>query len=420
MMKHSFNLKQPLLTGAALGLVFCAGPAFAQDSSQSDEATSDTKNRTYLDLGAGLGYGTNPLLRPGSNRDSGFVRVSAYLRHERMTERAATVLSAYAENNSYFRREGSKQLFSLTGAHRYRASETVTVYADLGLTADFGGQLVGRIYGEPEVVYTVPESDLLPPPVTVLDPGTVFVDTRQYRVNGQLGASFALSEVDSINVAAGANFAFFDNDGGSRDYHSFFQTVGYNRQLNERSSIGAQVSFQEIDYPGSANAFIINPALVYRTALAEGWTATLSGGVLIEKQDTGFTKDTDVSPSFSAVVCQLREFSRLCLRASHTVQPGGTQSSINTTSVGANYYQEVSADTSFRLSASYSRYNNSFAGSSSGMSHFYTAAGSVSHRVTDRFFVEGQLGIRKLDPPGLSVNTDVQATVSVKYRVGDL
>ena len=78
MMTSSHLANRFLLTAAASVLVAMSGPAMAQDSDQSG-SSSDTINKTYVDLGAGIGYGTNPLLRAGSGTGAGFLRLSAFL-----------------------------------------------------------------------------------------------------------------------------------------------------------------------------------------------------------------------------------------------------------------------------------------------------------------------------------------------------
>ncbi|HSU68619.1 MAG TPA: hypothetical protein VLJ39_17190, partial [Tepidisphaeraceae bacterium] len=102
------------------------------------------KTTDYIDLEAGLGFSTNPLLQLHSH-STAFGRVSAYGVHSWETEQGSTTLTGYVENTTYFRDYGSKQIFDL-GAHtNQRVSQTVTLFGDLDFSGDFAGQLSNRL-----------------------------------------------------------------------------------------------------------------------------------------------------------------------------------------------------------------------------------------------------------------------------------
>src|SRR5438445_12006415 len=110
-MKHVlFSSRLPALA-LAVGYLAAAGPALAQATAApatgtAGEEPANKRTVTYLDLSAGAGFSSNPLLRSGS---SVFGRVSLSGFHAWNDERGSTSLTGYVEDTTYFRRRhGSK------------------------------------------------------------------------------------------------------------------------------------------------------------------------------------------------------------------------------------------------------------------------------------------------------------------------
>ena len=78
-MSNRIRISCVLIGSSLLGLT--AAPAGAQ-------------TQTFVDLQAGLGYSTNPLMQVGNAVGSGFGRVSAFGFHGWKSERSETNLSA--------------------------------------------------------------------------------------------------------------------------------------------------------------------------------------------------------------------------------------------------------------------------------------------------------------------------------------
>src|SRR5689334_5061522 len=134
----------------------------------------------YLDLEAGAGYSTNPLLRFGSNTGSGFGRIAAHGVYTRVSERTSTLLSGYAQNVFYINHYGAQQSFDVNGRHDARVSEQLRVFADADFAYDHGGQL-DTIINAPGL--PLPLGSVQPP--VLVTPGSDFLSVtgRAYRAS---------------------------------------------------------------------------------------------------------------------------------------------------------------------------------------------------------------------------------------------
>ena len=409
-----------LLVIASASTAQVAPPASTSDSTQATPTVSGPA--TSVDFTAGLGYATNPLLRGGSDTGSGFGRLSALVSHTVVSERSALRLTAFGENNTYFSHNGSKQLFALGAHDRYKASEKVSVFGDLGFSSDIGGQLVGRILGVPSVPPVIDPGTVLPPPVTIVDPFTIDSTRRQYRFTGQVGADIALNARDSLDVSASGQYAFFQRNGPSSNYSSFSQSVEFRRTLSERTSVGARLTVQEANYPGSSNgSTLYNPAATVRTRLGEGWDASLAVGVLIVDRHTLSGNSTKLSPSVDAALCRTSPSERICAHASHSAQTASTQGTLTTTSAGVDYFSRLSPKDTVQASASVLRYSGgNILVPGTGRSTYYTATGSLDHRFAPRLSAGGELTFRKVDRSSSTIRGDGSAVAFVRYRLGNL
>ena len=134
-MTRHLTIRAALLTGT----LACLGSMAGAQSAGS----------TYADIDAGLGYATNPNLVFGPNAGSGFGRISARGVHAWRTERSSSSVSGFVENSTYFRKYGNTQIFSVSGATDYRASESLRLFGNVGFSGDLGGQLQSRFAAVP-------------------------------------------------------------------------------------------------------------------------------------------------------------------------------------------------------------------------------------------------------------------------------
>lgn len=405
MMNRSTFIRATLLCG---GLLLAAAPASAQSTRQ-----------TYVDLSASLGYASNPFLALGDDTGSGFVRVSAYGVHAWETERSDTALSAYLENSGNFQRYGNKQIFDLNARTSYRTSETVTLFGTLGFAGDFGGQLGTRFVAAPTTP-AAPEPTL-PPPVTVIDPTLQSLSGRQYRVSGQVGASIRPNARDVWTISGGAQHLFYTRDSDDLNYTTYSLSGSYDRQLNERLTVGFRTSVQHSEYSRGDSTTIINPQITARARLSESWDASGAVGVIIGKQDLeDGGSDSSVGLSLDGQVCRTGEQSRFCGRLSRYQRNELNANLVTTTSAGADYSYRIDQNQSVQFSASVIHYSGGQILDEDADSKYYVASASYSRKLNDR--LSGGLNVsgRKLARFGPDPKFDASGSVFIRYRLGDL
>lgn len=384
------------------------------------------KTTDYIDLEAGLGISSNPLLRLDS-QSSAFGRISAYGVHSWESERGTTTLTGYLENTTYLKDYGSKQIFDL-GAHTsQKVSPTVTVFGDLGFTGDFAGQLSNRLI-------SVPSGPVVPEPGNPLPPTTTNPDFfgfagREYRVNGSLGASIRSGTRGTISLSAGAQRSWFTGGSNSdADYNSYFASAGYSQQISERTSAGASVNVQRQDFRHGDWANIVNPVFTVNTQLSETITAQGAVGILAIQQHSDGRSDHSVTPSFSGSLCSNGQVSRWCAHVSRDAQSAlsarvanGSGEAAVTTTASVDYYRRLTANDTLQASLSGTRYSTPGSLNGNNFSTTYVSAVvGYDRKVGRRIYAGVQGGVRKLFQDGPDPKMDFNASVYLRYRLGDL
>src|SRR4051812_22841288 len=106
----------PLLIVAAL-----AAQVGAQSGDKSSAVKGESKissgHTTYVDIEAGAGYSSNPNLATIGDQGAAFGRISLHAVHSRVSARSSTLISAFAENDSYTNGQSSQQSASLNVHH---------------------------------------------------------------------------------------------------------------------------------------------------------------------------------------------------------------------------------------------------------------------------------------------------------------
>ncbi len=408
-----------LLTGAAAG-------AAPPETSTTGEA-SETHIANYVDLQVGAGFSSNPRLG-FTSRSSAFGRISASGVHSWSTERSSTSIHGYIENTTYLRNYGSQQIFDVGANTSYLASPTVSLYGGINFSGDINGQLSNRLLTTPTgPPIVIDPNNPLPPPTVI--PDVLGFNGHNYRLNAQGGATIRTSELSTVSLTAGAQHSWFTGDSDA-NYTGYFGSVGYSRSVSERTSLGATVFLQHQDYSHGGWANVVNPVLTAHTQLSETWSADGTAGVLYIEQKNSGVRDHSVSPSFSASVCNAGTLSRFCARITRDASSAldtrvanlGTRATIHTT-IGANYYRQLSADDSISGQFTATRYSST--GSSTPPSTrltttYFSAVAGYDRRVGHRLGAGVQGGVRKLFQVGPDPKTDVNANIYLRYRLGDI
>lgn len=382
-------------------------------------APAGAQTQTFADVQAGLGYSTNPEMRL-DGVGSGFGRVSVFGFHGWGTERSSTNISAYVENSTYFRRYSNKQLFDLNAATTRQVSEKVRLFGNLGFSGDFGAQLSSRFYGAPVGTVTV-DPTFADNSVIVVNPDLAALNQRQYRINAQTGASLVLSPRDSLNTTLGAQRVFFSGDSDVLNYNLYDATAGYQRQLDERISIGLRAIASYADYRLGRSILSYGPQVTGSIRLAENLQASGAIGLVRTEQDTGTVggRDNSIDLAFDGSLCRTLASERMCARASRRTQSSVLGTAPTSSSINVDYSRRLNArdqlQASFAVVTTGAERELGF-----GRRTFYTVAGSFDRKMSDRVSAGVNLAARRLNTVGPDPKEDLGGSLFIRTRFGSV
>ena len=411
-----------LLIAAALAQVGASGGSATPGSSDATAARGHKGQSTYIELEGGAGYSSNPNLALVNSEGSAFGRISLHAVHSRVSNRSTTLLSAYAENDSYTNGISSQQAVNVTARHDTAVSEHARLFIDGHASYQEGGQLGTRILNLPNVPPLT--SGVVEPPILIPPTGDFLsVTGRSYSFGGNVGGTFALSPRDDLSLSAGADHVVFHNGAIRTSYTTIPASLAYDRQLSERTTVGARVTFADTEYAGPAGFRTITPQLTARTSLSP--TLSLNGaiGVSFSRINDGLTVRHRTGFAADIARCGQGESNYYCARFGVDEQTATTAGPARTISGGVDYTQRLDADQSISFSLGITRYSSPISvvtGQSFSDSTYYRAASSYSRRFSTRLFGGVNLGVRKLTQSGPDPKADFNASLFIRYRFGDI
>jgi hypothetical protein len=399
----------------------------AQTAAPVASTSSDNKegpqagSSTYVDLEAGAGYATNPILSSNDDTGSAFGRIAVHAVHTRISTRTTTVLSGFAQNLFYTNHYGAQQSIDLSGRHDARVSEKLRIFGDADFYYDKGGQLDTRILGVPNIPL-VPGTTV--PPVLLPD-GSDFLSVtgRQYRAAGHVGAQLALSATDYVNASSGIEHVVFKSGSIDTRYTTIPVSIGYDRQINARTTIGARIVASNTEYNGPSSIRVITPEATIQTNLSERLTFTGDIGASFASIDDGVTTRHTTGLAADATLCSIGELSRLCARGSINEQAATAAGPARTISFGLDYSRRLAADDTINLSVNanrYSRPTSFITGQTFSHATYVRGAADYSRRLNNRLFGGVSLAARKVTESGPDPDADLSASLFLRYRFGDL
>ena len=418
------SIRKHWLTATAGAVAVWGSPALAQETVPTadplEEAVAPRRNADYLDLTANLGYSSNPFLEVGNSQSSGYGRVSARGVHAWGGERSSSSISAFVEGTAYLDDYGLESIFAVTGDTQYQASERLSLFASGGVTGDLAGQLSNRFLYVPSAP-VVPDPNLPPPPVVVNDPDLFSFTGRQYRVYGQGGASFGVSERGTFTVSGGAQRTIYTDD-LLDEYTTVFGNGTYGHTLSERTTVGFGLGVSHTNYSNSSSSTTtFNPTVNIRTLLSENWDASAAVGVSFSKVDDELGgDDTSTSLSLDAELCRTLEFDRFCGRIARYQQSSSRAAIVTTTTAGLDWYKKLDDNQTIQLSAAVVRYVSDFQALEDFRTHHFRLAASYSRRINMRLSAGADVGVRSLRQDGPDPDADIGANLFLRYRLGDL
>jgi hypothetical protein len=412
----------PLFIVAALAQAATTGESAAPMSTNATaKATSGESN--YVDLEAGAGYSSNPLLSIANDQGSAFGRISLHAVHSRVSARSTTLLSAYAEDVTYTNHQGSQQSANVYGRHDAAVSEHVRLFVDANATYQEGGQLDTRVLGLPIIPPSIPGGVITPP--ILIPPGGDFLSVtgREYSFSGHGGGTFALGPRDSVSLSSGLEHVVFHSGLTRTAYTRIPASLSYDRQLSARTTVGARVTAESTDYDGPASFHMITPQVTARTLLSPRISLDGAVGVSFARINNGVVTRNTTGVSAQANLCGQGETSFFCARLSVDEEAATTAGPARAISGSVDYSKRLDADQtiSFSLGAThYSTPVSVLATQTFSASSYYRAAASYSRKVAARLFGGVNLAARKVTQNGPDPNADVSASLFLRYRFGDL
>jgi len=382
--------------------------------------------RSTLDLSAGVGFSTNPSLQLDS-KSALFGRVSALGMHEWRSERTTTTLSAYAENTTYSRGNGSKQLFDLSARTIHSVNPNLSIFGTLSFQGDVDGQLSNRfIRATPDLILPPPTDQ--PGPLIVDDATLIGFGGRQYRLSGQVGATIRATARSSVSLSAGAQRNFASGSLSNANMNSYFATASYDHQISERTSAGFSTNFQYQDYDNGLSSSVINPLLTVSRQFSDQFQGSAAVGLLFSRQEQADGgSDSSIDPSFSFSLCRRGERDRLCARVSRdarnslSVGFGPQAESLVISTLGSvDYSRQLDANQSVRASISAVRSSSQFSEGDDRRTTYLTFLTGYDRKIRQRLAVGVTGGARRLFQDGRDPKTDLNASAYLRYRLGDV
>ena len=421
------SIRKQCLAVTAGAVAVWSSPALAQQTVSPPTTTPDPvvdtmprRNADYIDITAGVGYSSNPFLEIGNSQSSAYGRLSARGVHAWGGERGQSTIAAFVEGTGYLNDYGFESIFSINADTQQQVSEKVSLFGSASVDGDLSGQLSNRfLYVPPFPI--VPDPNLPPPPVTVDDPDVFSFAGRQYRIYGQGGASFIVSERGNLTVSGGAQRTIYKDD-LLNDFTDIFVNGSYNHSLSERTTVGLRVGATRPEYSNSsANSTIINPAVTVRTLLSENWDASAAVGVSFSDVEgpLGGSENT-TNLSLDAQICRSLQTDRFCAHASRYAQSSSRASIVTTTSVGVDWFKQLDEDSTLQLSSSVVRYDSQVATIADFRSHHFRLAASYARNIGQRLSVGADVGVRALSQDGPDADKDIGGSLFIRYRIGDL
>ena len=200
-------------------------------------------------------------------------------------------------------------------------------------------------------------------------------------------------------------------------------SLGWDRQLSTRTTVGARVAASYSDYNGPVNIRTISPQFTIQSLLSERLSLNAAVGVAFSRTDNGITTRRSTGPSGNVSLCWRGEKDNICADASIDQQTATAAGPAKSVSVGVNYSRRLDADQTLAFSLSASRYSNPILVTnvySFSRATYLRAAADYSRRIGNRLFAGATLAARKAGQTGPDPKADFSGSLYIRYRLGDI
>lgn len=381
--------------------------------------------RTEVRVSAGVGVENNPFLTMDGDGDGAAVAAeisvepTIYIEDERTTFR----LFGNARLRQFFNDYGTTDSVLLGADGSTRVDERTRLSAGASFQTSRSAAQDVLLFGRPGLIGLEPGTL---PDLPNIDPTIAGAPQRitVFGVNANAERQFTPRDVGSIGVA------FTDSrteDDLGFDFRVADLTLGYGRQLNERTTLRGSVALSQSDLVGEAagDAFSITPLVGIQQQISErlNWTAQV--GVSHSRIDDGLGGEIrNTSLAFLINGCRRGVNDALCVSAQRQARPTTFGGFSNTTGVTLGYDRRLNRRDSVSVNASYNKSDQIaqpllLAEAMSEDDQLIGIAGSFRREFTDRLsgFVNGSYSKVTSD---LFPNRDanISGYVGVSYLFG--
>jgi hypothetical protein len=251
------------------------------------------------------------------------------------------------------------------------------------------------------------------------DVSVVGLRVKTEGLNGRLGASYALSEYDSlsVNVLAGMTRT---NLSGTSDYNNLGGGLSYSRQLSPRTSAQISVQVNKVDYlrTSQGDGTIYNPSVGLTHKFSPGLELQANVGVSISQSKT-FTGADLTSTSFAGnfQLCDKFRNGTLCARVARAAQPSVLGGITVSNDAALSYDRTIGQFTSVSASVHYGR-NSQGALAGSFTQDILGVQLNYARSFSRRFSVFVTPSYSKIFDNIAPRGSDVEVRAGVKYRFG--
>ena len=200
--------------------------------------------------------------------------------------------------------------------------------------------------------------------------------------------------------------------------------MSYDRELNERTSVGSIVTVRQSDYDGPGNVRVITPQVTGRLNLSEQTTLNGAIGISLARIDDGMMITNSTGIAANASMCHAGQNGQFCASVARDQQTSSIGGPVRLTSASLSYGRKIDANQSLQLSVSAARYSPSVRSFvvplAIGRSTYLNAAASYSRKLGSRWYSGLNVSTRKLYRYGTDPKPDTSGSIFLRYRLGDL
>jgi hypothetical protein len=238
-----------------------------------------------------------------------------------------------------------------------------------------------------------------------------------------LGGQLALSNREFLTMSSGIEHVEFKTSGLDTRFTTIPVSLGYDRKVSERATVGAQVTAQRTDYNGPSHYEVISPQLTGQLNLSERLTFRGAVGVSFASIDDGISTSHSSGLSANASLCSATERGYFCAHAAVDQATATSAGPSKSVSGGVDLSRRLDADQTVQLSLAVDHYSNPtllVTGRTFSSATYFRAVGDYSRHLGHRWFGGVNLSARKVTENGPDPDADVSASLFIRYRFGDI